>query len=451
MAGSELVEQYRGLVEQYDVLRQRIAKAEEQRGRFKQNVIEKVLEDYQHQREALEAQLAPLEDQMFALVATLEDQQGQANAAKSRLDETRDEIELRNIIGEFADGEYDARSAELATELEDVLARLTSLKEELDHHNELLNRAGASERREVRLAAGPTPPVSESMVVAPVEEVEVVASVPPPVVVTHAPVVEAPAAPIEVYEPLPTVAPVVPPPPADAWSATAVLDNPPAPAANGAYLSGQASGNAIPDARVSFPGTSANSVPADTFSMMDDFNLGGQGLDGELPPLPAPSVDDLGGLSDIDKPWPPFQDDFGAGGGFLDTAGPAPMTGSDLGNLTFNSPDSDLPPLGMAQSSVGARSYLIKHYGRPDAEPYELVEQVTSIGRGRDNQIQIKDDTKVSRYHCRVLRDTDGFYYVEDNNSSNGTLVNGANVTRQRVVGGEEVTIGETVFRFVVS
>jgi pSer/pThr/pTyr-binding forkhead associated (FHA) protein len=74
---------------------------------------------------------------------------------------------------------------------------------------------------------------------------------------------------------------------------------------------------------------------------------------------------------------------------------------------------------------------------------------VTSIGRGRDNQIQIRDDTKVSRYHCRILREPTG-YFVEDNNSSNGTMVNGELITRRKVEGGEDVTIGETLFKFIM-
>ena len=45
---------------------------------------------------------------------------------------------------------------------------------------------------------------------------------------------------------------------------------------------------------------------------------------------------------------------------------------------------------------------------------------VLSIGRGRDNDIQIKNDSKVSRFHCRLFR-RGGKFYIEDNKSSNGT------------------------------
>ena len=46
------------------------------------------------------------------------------------------------------------------------------------------------------------------------------------------------------------------------------------------------------------------------------------------------------------------------------------------------------------------------------------------IGRAPDNNIQIKDDGKVSRYHCELSRRGNQFYLV-DLGSSNGTMVNG--------------------------
>ncbi len=39
-------------------------------------------------------------------------------------------------------------------------------------------------------------------------------------------------------------------------------------------------------------------------------------------------------------------------------------------------------------------------------------------------------------------------FYIEDNKSSNGSLVNGELITERRLFGGEEVIIGETFFRF---
>ena len=81
---------------------------------------------------------------------------------------------------------------------------------------------------------------------------------------------------------------------------------------------------------------------------------------------------------------------------------------------------------------------------------YPFTGDVMSLGRGRNNDIQIKNDGKISRYHCRIYRRGDGFV-VEDNKSSNGTLVNGKLVTKQELHGGELVQLGETRVRFHLS
>ena len=93
------------------------------------------------------------------------------------------------------------------------------------------------------------------------------------------------------------------------------------------------------------------------------------------------------------------------------------------------------------------RALLLYQEGTPEEQIYPFTGDVITIGRGRDNDIQIKNDSKVSRYHCKVYRRGSNFY-IEDNKSSNGTLVNGELITERRLFGGEEVIIGETFFRF---
>ncbi|MBI4712945.1 MAG: FHA domain-containing protein [Planctomycetes bacterium] len=52
-----------------------------------------------------------------------------------------------------------------------------------------------------------------------------------------------------------------------------------------------------------------------------------------------------------------------------------------------------------------------------------LAYDVTTIGRGDENLIQLKDK-KVSRRHCKILKTPKG-YQIVDNKSGNGTFVNG--------------------------
>ena len=93
------------------------------------------------------------------------------------------------------------------------------------------------------------------------------------------------------------------------------------------------------------------------------------------------------------------------------------------------------------------RALLLYQEGTAEEQIYPFTGDVLTIGRGRDNDIQIKNDSKVSRFHCRLFR-RGGNFYIEDNKSSNGTLVNGELITERRLFGGEEVIIGETFFRF---
>jgi hypothetical protein len=93
------------------------------------------------------------------------------------------------------------------------------------------------------------------------------------------------------------------------------------------------------------------------------------------------------------------------------------------------------------------KAVLLYQEGTAEEQIYPFGADVLSLGRGRDNDVQVKNDSKVSRYHCKLYRRGPNFY-IEDNKSANGTLVNGELITERRLFGGEEVIIGETFFRF---
>ena len=121
--------------------------------------------------------------------------------------------------------------------------------------------------------------------------------------------------------------------------------------------------------------------------------------------------------------------------------------------------ESDVASIGVDVSEEGAeepieddgprRAILLSNEGTPDEQIYALTGEVFTVGRGRDNDLQIKNDSKVSRFHCKLYR-RGANYYLEDNKSSNGTMVNGELISERRLFGGEEVVIGETFFRFRV-
>jgi hypothetical protein len=70
-----------------------------------------------------------------------------------------------------------------------------------------------------------------------------------------------------------------------------------------------------------------------------------------------------------------------------------------------------------------------------------------SVGRSQENDIVISDPN-VSRKHARISRADNGFV-VEDLGSTNGTLLDGAPIDRERIEGGDELTFGQSTARFI--
>lgn len=79
---------------------------------------------------------------------------------------------------------------------------------------------------------------------------------------------------------------------------------------------------------------------------------------------------------------------------------------------------------------------------------YEL-EKDNLIGRGRKCNIRI-DDEALSGVHCRIYK-ADGAFFVEDMDSSNGTLLNGEDISEEVVelIDGDQLSIGSLIFLYV--
>lgn len=75
-----------------------------------------------------------------------------------------------------------------------------------------------------------------------------------------------------------------------------------------------------------------------------------------------------------------------------------------------------------------------------------LTKDDFTLGRGSVNDMQIPDP-KVSRLHLR-FRYAQGAWFLQDQNSSTGTYVNGEPVQATRLNPGDEITIGDTSFIF---
>ncbi|MEX2107958.1 MAG: FHA domain-containing protein [Solirubrobacterales bacterium] len=96
----------------------------------------------------------------------------------------------------------------------------------------------------------------------------------------------------------------------------------------------------------------------------------------------------------------------------------------------------------------GADAWLVSERGGglTQGERFDLIGGL-SIGRSAEADVQI-EDRYASGLHARVFS-RDGRTYVEDMNSTNGTVVNDATLRGEaELIDGDVVKIGDTEFRF---
>jgi len=85
---------------------------------------------------------------------------------------------------------------------------------------------------------------------------------------------------------------------------------------------------------------------------------------------------------------------------------------------------------------------------------WEITEEVLILGRSKDCDIQI-DDQSVSSKHARIVTEPDPFLdrnklvFIEDLRSTNGTELNGHPVVKEKLNDGDTLKIGFTQFQFV--
>jgi FHA domain len=103
---------------------------------------------------------------------------------------------------------------------------------------------------------------------------------------------------------------------------------------------------------------------------------------------------------------------------------------------------------GFAARPRGPDAWLVAQGGGGlnAGERFDLIGGL-SIGRSKDADLQI-DDRYASGIHARIFSH-EGRNYIEDMNSTNGTLLNDATLRGEaELVDGDLVRIGDTLFRF---
>ncbi len=90
---------------------------------------------------------------------------------------------------------------------------------------------------------------------------------------------------------------------------------------------------------------------------------------------------------------------------------------------------------------------LLVVQGSDRGKRFPLSKEPISIGREGSNSIRLID-SEVSRRHAEIRPDQAHGFQIVDLQSANGTIVNGALISRAKLVSGDRVQLGSTVLQF---
>ena len=125
----------------------------------------------------------------------------------------------------------------------------------------------------------------------------------------------------------------------------------------------------------------------------------------------------------------------------------------DLRRTASPAPDAtgfhQIPGLSSQPSATDAWLIVERGGGLDPGERFDLIGGL-SIGRSAEADVRI-DDRYASSVHVRLFQ-REGHHFVEDMQSTNGTLLNGKALNGEaELVDGDTIQIGDTVFRFEAS
>lgn len=151
-------------------------------------------------------------------------------------------------------------------------------------------------------------------------------------------------------------------------------------------------------------------------------------------------------------PSPAFQNEYAyrpsvqlAGAIDYSRAGDMTVQASAAGHHASAPPPAPVPPPPAPEPSTG-RVWIGGVAGPANGERYALTQTDTMVGRSTSCDVQIADP-KVSRKHFLIRYANEG-YFLQDQQSSRGTLINGQRVMAQRLKDGDSITLGDSTLIF---
>jgi hypothetical protein len=158
----ETLARFRDLQAQFERVRDRLRRAEEQKNTVSRRTFDKVRAEYDRELDALRAQLTPLRDQIESHRAAVEGGLEDAHASLEALEEELAEAVFRHKVGEYSDSELAERRAALDARVEAARARIATQRDTLNLFEAMQEPESAppapEPRREEPIAPAPSPP-----------------------------------------------------------------------------------------------------------------------------------------------------------------------------------------------------------------------------------------------------------------------------------------------------
>ena len=94
----------------------------------------------------------------------------------------------------------------------------------------------------------------------------------------------------------------------------------------------------------------------------------------------------------------------------------------------------------MPETLLQPAKLLVKLHGK-GSRHIELTHEILTIGRKADNALAIEDPA-VSGHHARIVK-VQAVFFLEDLKSTNGTAINGQQITRHQLHDADVITVGQ--------
>ncbi len=112
-------------------------------------------------------------------------------------------------------------------------------------------------------------------------------------------------------------------------------------------------------------------------------------------------------------------------------------------------PDEEITRVGSEQTErePAGEPCLVVIYGEDLGRRYPLGQMPVELGRGEGNDVRVPS-TMASRHHARLV-DANGELWIEDLDSTNGTLVNNEWIGCKSLSSGDIINVGSVLFKYI--